>query len=135
MATKKKATNVKRTRRPRKKAQPKKAAKPAKAADDKPTMSEQLKEARKGYTASKSATGSTSAHNGDDVATLLAGSAPDVVCSTAEKLAKMKPGELAKKYGHLNPGQVRMCAGNRIRALVKKEAVTVDEVAKVLAAL
>jgi hypothetical protein len=135
MATKKKASNVKRAHNSKKASKSKRPAKKTKAADDKLTMSEQLKEARKKYTASKSANGSTSAHNGDDVATLLAGSAPDVVCATAEKLAKMKTGELAKKYGHLNPGQVRMCAGNRIRAMVKKEAVTVDEVAKVLAAL
>ena len=135
MATKKKVSNVKRARKPKQTSKPKRAAKTKEAATDKPTMTEQLKEARKKYTASKSANGSTSAHNGDDVATLLAGSSPEVVCATAEKLAKMNKGELAKKYGHLNPGQVRMCAGNRIRAMVKKEAVTVDEVAKVLAAL
>ena len=123
MATRKKRTKVKRTRK----------TKNTKTA--KPTMTEQLKEARTRYTASKSAKGTTSAHNGDDVATLLAGSSPEVVCSTAEKLSGLKAGELAKKYGHLNPGQVRMCAGNRIRAMVKKETVTVDDVAKTMAAL
>jgi len=44
---------------------------------DKPSMTEQLKEARKRYTVSKSAKGTTSAHNGDDVATLLAGNTPE----------------------------------------------------------
>jgi len=124
MATRKKKAKAKRTN---------KKVKQAKA--DKPSMTDQLREARKRYTVSKSSKGSTSAHNGDDLATLLAGCSPEDVCATAEKLADLKAGELVKKYGHLNPGQVRMCAGNRIRAMVKKEAVTVDDVAKTLAAL
>ena len=124
MATRKKRTKVKRASKNTKRTK-----------TDKPSMTDQLKVARKRYTVSKSSKGSTSAHNGDDVATLLAGSSPEDVCSTAEKLAELKPGELFRKYGHLNPGQVRMCAGNRIRAMVKKESVTVDDVAKTLAAL
>ncbi len=123
MTTRKKRTKTKRTPKTRK------------TEGAKPTMTDQLKEARKRYTVSTSAKGTVSAHNGDDVATLLAGSSPEVVCSTAEKLAGLKSGELSTKYGHLNPGQVRMCAGNRIRAMVKKETVTVDDVAKTLAAL
>ena len=124
MATRKKKTTAKRTDKKVKRTQ-----------TDKPSMTDQLREARKRYTASKSSKGSTSAHNGDDLATLLAGCSPGDVCATAEKLADLKAGELAKKYGHLNPGQMRMCSGNRIRAMVKKEAVTVDDVAKTLAAL
>ncbi len=124
MATRKKRTTPKRTN---------KKVKQTKA--EKPSMTDQLREARKRYTVSKSSKGSTSAHNGDDLATLLAGCSPEDVCATAEKLAELKPGELTTKYGHLNPGQVRMCSGNRIRAMVKKESVTVDDVAKVLAAL
>ena len=123
MATRKKRSKTKRT------------PKTKKTEAAKPTMTDQLKEARKRYTVSTSAKGTTSAHNGDDVATLLAGSSPEVVCSTAEKLAGLKSGELFTKYGHLNPGQVRMCAGNRIRAMVKKQTVTVDDVAKTMAAL
>lgn len=123
MATRKKRTKAKRT------------PKTKKAEAAKPNMTEQLKEARKRYTVSKSANGTTSAHNGDDLATLLAGCSPEDVCATAEQLAELKPGELSTKYGHLNPGQVRMCSGNRIRAMVKKESVTVDDVAKTLAAL
>ena len=99
------------------------------------TMSEQLKLARQKYTSSKSSNGNLSVHNGDDVATLLAGNAPEIVCATAEKLSNLKKGSLTKKYGHLNPGQARMCAGNRIRAMVKRKEVTVDEVAAILAAL
>ena len=123
MATRKKHSKVKRT------------PKTKKTETAKPTMTEQLKEARKRYTVSKSAKGTTSAHNGDDLATLLAGCSPEDVCATAEMLGELKSGELSKKYGHLNPGQVRMCSGNRIRAMVKKESVTVDDVAKILAAL
>ena len=124
MATRKKRSKTKRA-----------SKKVKRTKTDKPSMTDQLKEARKRYTVSKSAKGTTSAHNGDDVATLLAGNTPEVVCSTAEKLAGLKSGELVTKYGHLNPGQMRMCAGNRIRAMVKKETVTVDDVAKTLAAL
>ena len=124
MATPKKKVNAKRTNK-----------KVKRTKTDKPSMTEQLTEARKRYTVSKSSKGSTSAHNGDDLATLLAGCSPEDVCATAEKLADLKVGELVKKYGHLNPGQMRMCSGNRIRAMVKKEAVTVDDVAKTLAAL
>ena len=123
MATRKKRSKAKRT------------PKTKKTESTKPTMTDQLKEARKRYTTSKSAKGTTSAHNGDDLATLLAGCSPEDVCATAEMLGELKSGELSKKYGHLNPGQVRMCSGNRIRAMVKKEAVTVDDVAKILAAL
>ena len=122
MSTKKKASKAKRTRKPATK-------------KEAPTMTEQLKESRQRYTVSKSANGTTSAHNGDDVATLLAGNTPDNVCATAEQLAGLNKGELAKKYGHLNPGQVRMCAGNRIRAMVKKGTVSVDDVAKTIAGL
>ena len=121
---------------PKKKAKAKRTNKKVNQAEtDKPSMTDQLKEARTRYTVSKSSKGSTSAHNGDDLATLLAGCTPEDVCATAEKLADLKAGELVKKYGHLNPGQMRMCSGNRIRAMVKKEAVTVDGVAKTLAAL
>ena len=119
-----------------KRATPKRTSKKVKQATaDKPSMTDQLREARKRYTVSKSSKGSTSAHNGDDLATLLAGCSPADVCTTAEKLAELSSGELFAKYSHLNPGQMRMCAGNRIRAMVKKETVTVDDVAKTLAAL
>ena len=83
MATRKKHTKVKRASKNVKRTK-----------TDKPSMTDQLKVARKRYTVSKSSKGSTSAHNGDDVATLLAGSSPEDVCSTAEKLAELAPGDL-----------------------------------------
>ncbi len=88
MATRKKRSKVKR------------AHKTKKTETAKPNMTEQLKEARKRYTVSKSAKGTTSAHNGDDLATLLAGCSPEDVCATAETLAELKSGELSTKYGH-----------------------------------
>ena len=137
MATRKKATRKKTAAKVKRTDNAKPAATKT-AADktkEKPSMSDQLCEARKRYTASKSANGTTSAHNGDDVATLLAGNTPEAVCAVAEQLAGMETGELATKYGHLNPGQMRMNSGNRIRAMVKKGTVSVDDVAKALAAL
>jgi len=133
MATRKKRTKAKRTTTRKTKSKTAKTVKRTKT--DKPTMTDQLREARKRYTVSKSSKGTASAHNGDDVATLLAGSSPEDVCAVAEKLAGFAAGELATKYGHLNPGQVRMTSGNRIRAMVRKEIVTVDDVAAILAAL
>jgi len=81
MITRKKRTKAKRTNKKLKQTK-----------TDKPSMTDQLNEARKRYTVSKSSKGSTSAHNGDDVATLLAGNSPEIVCSTAEKLAGLKSG-------------------------------------------
>jgi hypothetical protein len=57
----------------------KRAAKVKNTNTAKPTMTEQLREAQKRYTVSKSAKDSTSAHNGDDVATLVAGNSPEIV--------------------------------------------------------
>lgn len=97
MATKKKGTRKKR------------AAKQAKrTTTTQPTMTDQLKEARKRYTVSKSANGTTSAHNADDVAILLAGNTPDSVCATVEHLSGLNKGELAKKHGHTQTGLMAM---------------------------
>ena len=46
----------------------------------------------------------------------------------AEVALGFPKGELAKRYESLNRGQRRMNAGNRIRAAVKREALTEAEI-------
>ena len=87
------------------------------------------------YFPTKSAVGNSSLHNGDPLAMTLAESSPEEVMEVAEVIAGLKKGELAARYVKLNNGAKRMNAGNIIRARVKSEVVTVDEVATVLAAI
>jgi hypothetical protein len=62
---------------------------------------------------------------GDDVATMLRMFEPDRVIAIAEAvLPGVKTGELAARYARLNNGQKRMNAGNRIRAALKRGAIT-----------
>lgn len=96
-------------------------------------MSEHLAKYRGGYTPTVSYSGSKSHHNGDDLASLLAASPPDVAIAAAERVCDLEPGTLAVKYDHMNPGQKRMNAGNRIRAAMKRGDVNLDQVAKVVA--
>lgn len=95
--------------------------------NEKPTMAGQLKRYREGYVPTTAYSGRKSLNNGDDLATEMAGLTPVQVCSAAERICGLETGELVAKYENLNPGQQRMNAGNRIRAAVKREDVTVDE--------
>ncbi|MGR5297551.1 hypothetical protein ACPV5U_18485 [Vibrio mediterranei] len=65
---------------------------------------------------------------GDELQLFLKGFAPSDVIDIAEHLLGLSSGELSKRYEHLNNGQKRMNAGNRIRSLVKKEEKTMDDV-------
>lgn len=59
--------------------------------------------------------------NGDEVALLLRESKSlDDAYRIAAKYLKMKETELRARYGHLNPGQQRMCCGNLMRNAQKK---------------
>ena len=86
----------------------------------KPTMAAQMRKHRDKYAPCVSYTNRLSLNNGDEVATLLQGSTPEAVMRAAEILCGFEEGELVAKYAHLNKGQQRMNAGNRIRGLVKK---------------
>lgn len=65
---------------------------------------------------------------GDELQIFLKGFAPSDVISIAEHLLDLPQGELLKRYSHLNNGQKRMNAGNRIRSLVKKELKTMEDI-------
>lgn len=71
-----------------------------------------------GYTKVKSASGSASMHNGDPVATTLAGMNVDECIVIA--IAMTGQDDLSTRYSHLNIGQQRMNLGNRIRGAVAK---------------
>ncbi|HDM8070307.1 TPA: hypothetical protein ACK21Z_002610 [Vibrio harveyi] len=65
---------------------------------------------------------------GDELQMLLKGFSPMDVIAIAEKLLDMNSGDLLRRYSHLNNGQKRMNAGNRIRSLIKKGQKTVEDV-------
>lgn len=90
------------------------------------TKSEQLKKYKGGYESYQAANGNVSMDNGDDVATKLRGSSPEVVMRAAEKLKGLEPGTLAERYKARNPGARRMNAGNIIRGCMKHEATAAD---------
>lgn len=92
----------------------------AKADDEKPTMAEQLAKARANYTKTKGKDGKVRTNNGDELATLLIDLSPDDVLTIAEHVRELEPGELHKRYGHLNQGQQRMNGGNMLRGFLKK---------------
>ncbi|MEM8492158.1 MAG: hypothetical protein AAF756_15160 [Pseudomonadota bacterium] len=87
-------------------------------------MKSQLSNARKRYEKTKSYGGEVSYDNGDEVAELLRGLEPQDVCTLADFVLDTESGFHLRRYRHLNPGQQRMNAGNRIRSAIKKRAET-----------
>ena len=68
-------------------------------------------------------------HCGDKLAALLDGTDLLQVARVGEKVLDDTAEELLERYEHLNPGQQRMCIGNRIRATVKKNPDLLEVVA------
>ena len=98
--------------------------------DEEKNLSNTMKEYRKKYTKTTAYNGLPTVNNGDEVAEALAKLAPSEVVDLAERVLGLVEGELWEKYSHLNPGQQRMCSGNRIRAAVKKGTITAKDVTK-----
>ena len=82
-------------------------------------MAETLRAARVRYTKTKRPLGSASADCGDQIARFLRDFEPLEVAAIANKVLVLAPGSLEEKYAHLNPGQIRMNSGNRIRGYWK----------------
>lgn len=82
-------------------------------------MAKALREARVRYVKTKRPEGTTSADCGDSLARTLRDLEPLEVAALADKVLGEAAGYHAGKYGHLNPGQIRMNSGNRIRAFLK----------------
>ena len=91
-------------------------------------MKAQLDAYRHTYQDTVSSSGNKSLHNGDGVASKLAGMEPRDVVALAERLLEMEEGSLWAKYQNLNKGQQRMNAGNRIRNAVKRGDITTEQV-------
>jgi len=65
--------------------------------------------------------GAPSVDIGDATAKRLRGKELDEVYKIAAKELDASEKSLRDRYTHLNPGQQRMCLGNRLRAAAKKE--------------
>jgi hypothetical protein len=94
------------------------------------SMSKTLEKYRVAYEPSISASGRKSLNNGDDLAHFLSGMDPLNVITLAEVALGLEHGTLLDKYRHLNRGQQRMNAGNRIRAAIKRGDITYKDVEK-----
>lgn len=93
-------------------------------------MSKILRKYAVGYEPSISVSGRKSLNTGDDVAHMLSGAEPFMVVKIAERALGLEAGELWAKYEHLNRGQQRMNAGNRLRAAIKRGDITIEDVKK-----
>ena len=91
---------------------------------EKRSASDTLKRYRTNYVHTDGYNG-LSINNGDDVAAALRMFEPDRVVAIAEAvLPNVKKGDLQARYAKLNPGMRRMNSGNRIRAALKRGAIT-----------
>jgi hypothetical protein len=94
-------------------------------------MSRTLHSYAMGYTTVVNASGDKSRVCGDWLSQLLAPLMPEQVAQLAAEILDMD----ATLYDHLNPGQVRMNWGNRLRAKVKRDELTRDVVEDTLSSL
>ncbi len=91
------------------------------------TMSKTLAEHKPRYVPTTTHSGKKSLNNGDAIANILASAEPTEVAMFVGGLLDL---DLVEKYAGLNPGQVRMNSGNRLRGIVKRGDMTTDEVAE-----
>lgn len=84
-------------------------------------MAEALRKARQRYVKTTRPNGAATAHNGDVIAKELRDYEPEDVCKLADRIFALPIGTHLAKYEHLNNGQKRMNAGNRIRGAWRKQ--------------
>jgi hypothetical protein len=89
-------------------------------------MAQQLRRFAAHYVPAKNASGATTKICGDSLSQLLLSLEPEQVSLVAAAVLDLP----ADKYDHLNPGQVRMNWGNRLRAAIKKDNVSYEDVAE-----
>ena len=102
--------------------------------DEEKNLSSTMKKYRAKYTKATGYNGQPTVNNGDDLASVLLKLDPQEVVDLAERVLGFDTGELWEKYSHLNPGQKRMCSGNRIRAAIKKGTITAKDITKAVGA-
>lgn len=83
-------------------------------------MAEALRKARQRYVKARRPSGATTAHNGDTIAKELLDYEPLEVAALADRCLALPKGTHAARYDGLNPGQIRMNSGNRIRGAWKR---------------
>ena len=93
------------------------------------TMKTTLLDARKGYVPHLRPDGVTVYHCGDEVAVALLDRTPEEVAALADQICREPAGYHAKRYDHLNPGQIRMNSSNRIRGALR--AATGEELTRI----
>lgn len=98
-------------------------------------MSKVLNKYKAGYAPTTAYSGAKSLNNGDAVAKLLAGASPEQVALIADRALGEADGFHGAKYAHLNPGQIRMNSGNRLRAHAKKGEGEFEDVTKAAATI
>lgn len=74
------------------------------------------------YVRVKTAAGHTSLHNGDAIATKLAGKDLKDVYKLVSKEVGIPQTQLVTRYQHLNPGMQRMNLGNVLRGAMRQSA-------------
>lgn len=88
---------------------------------DKKTDERLIKANVKKYKVTTTAAGRRSLDSGDGVAKSLRGRGLDEVYEIAAGKLGISALALKRKYGHLNPGMIRMNLGNRMRAANKSK--------------
>ena len=83
-------------------------------------MAEALRKARVRYKKDKRPDGKATAHCDDLIARELRDYDPKEVAGIADRCFDLPKGTHEAKYCHLNPGQIRMNCGNRIRGVWRK---------------
>ena len=78
------------------------------------------------YAPVKSASGHSSHICGDDVSMMLVGKTVEEVAEIVEEHTGWSGAAMLAQYAHLNPGQQRMCIGNRFRTWVKAQAAAAE---------
>jgi len=73
--------------------------------------------------------GTKSLNNGDRLAKLMAGCEPGIVALLADRVLEEEDGHHAARYERLNPGQIRMNSGNRVRSFCKVDKETWNDTA------
>jgi hypothetical protein len=92
-------------------------------------MSRTLHEHARQYVTASNVSGTTTKICGDGLSQDLLALTPEQVSVVASSLLGLD----ASKYDHLNPGQVRMNWGNRLRAALKKGVIDADALADAMA--
>jgi|GEM_PF-6685215 len=78
------------------------------------------------YAPVKSVNGHSSHICGDDVSRMLVGKTVEEVAEIVEEYTGWSGAAMLAQYAHLNPGQQRMCIGNRFRTWVKAQAAAAE---------